>query len=193
MLTTTKNTGRVVWKIIRGVAASIILVVLASLGLAAPAGAVPVTWTLQDVTFTDGGTATGSFVYDADTNIFSGLDITTSFYAAFGSAVTYSISTALSNSTRFDAVLAFPLFGNPRFIFDLVSPMTNAGGTINIALGFGDPDLEGICINSDCSAAGSVRFITSGAITSVPEPATIALFGAGLAGLGWIGRRRKAA
>jgi hypothetical protein len=39
--------------------------------------AAPVTWTLQGVTFNDGGTASGSFVYDAQTNTYSAINITT--------------------------------------------------------------------------------------------------------------------
>ena len=38
------------------------------------AEAVPLRWTLDGVIFRDGGTANGSFVYDADTNIFSDID-----------------------------------------------------------------------------------------------------------------------
>src|SRR6185436_1870527 len=39
--------------------------------LASPAMAIPVTWTMSGVTFDDGGTASGSFVYDADTDLIS--------------------------------------------------------------------------------------------------------------------------
>ena len=31
----------------------------------------PLTWTFSGFTFADGGTATGSFIYDADTNTYS--------------------------------------------------------------------------------------------------------------------------
>jgi hypothetical protein len=56
---------------------------------------------------------------------------------------------------------------------------TGAGGTIE-AVG-------GSCIVGE---TGSLAF---SARVKVPEPATLALFGAGLAGLGWIGRKRKTA
>jgi hypothetical protein len=47
--------------------------------------ATPLTWTLQNVTFSDGGTATGSFVYDASTE----------------TVVSYSISVSGGNTTVF--------------------------------------------------------------------------------------------
>src|ERR1051326_2147724 len=42
-----------------------------------PALAIPITWNLSGVTFADGGTASGSFVYDADTNVYSFVNVTT--------------------------------------------------------------------------------------------------------------------
>jgi len=41
------------------------------------AQAAPVTWNLQNVVFNDGAIASGYFVYDADTGIYSSIDITT--------------------------------------------------------------------------------------------------------------------
>ena len=41
-----------------------------------PAMAVPVTWDLSGVTFNDGGTASGSFVFNADTDSFVSWSIT---------------------------------------------------------------------------------------------------------------------
>ena len=39
--------------------------------------AAPLEWTLLDATFDDGGVAFGSFVFDADTNTYSDISITT--------------------------------------------------------------------------------------------------------------------
>ena len=50
---------------------------LALLLFSMAAQAAPVTWHLQDVVFDDGATASGSFVYDADTGNYSSIDITT--------------------------------------------------------------------------------------------------------------------
>src|SRR5258708_19781801 len=41
------------------------------------ASAAPVVWTLSGVTFSDGGTASGSFIFDADTNTYSSINVTT--------------------------------------------------------------------------------------------------------------------
>lgn len=41
------------------------------------AKAFPMVWNLDGVTFNDGGTASGSFTYDADTNMYSDIAIST--------------------------------------------------------------------------------------------------------------------
>ena len=43
----------------------------------APLSAAPVVWTFTDVLFEDGGTVTGNFTYNANTNIYSDINITT--------------------------------------------------------------------------------------------------------------------
>jgi hypothetical protein len=57
---------------------------LAFLCLPSIASADGVTWDLVGVTFDDGGTASGSFVYDAVSNTVSDVNITTSAGTAFG-------------------------------------------------------------------------------------------------------------
>jgi hypothetical protein len=47
------------------------------------AQAIPVIWTLEGVLFEDGGTASGSFVYDADTSTFSDTYIVTTSGSMF--------------------------------------------------------------------------------------------------------------
>ena len=47
--------------------------------LSAVANGVPLIWYLSGVEFTDGGTASGSFTYDADSNTYSNINITTVF------------------------------------------------------------------------------------------------------------------
>lgn len=61
--------------------------------LAAIAHATPVNWKLNGVLFSDGGTANGTFVYDADTNQFSAINITTTTGSVLsGAAFTYVCS-----------------------------------------------------------------------------------------------------
>jgi hypothetical protein len=50
---------------------------LFGVSLAGPAAAIPVTWELQNAVFTSGRTATGSFVFDADTGVYSNINIDT--------------------------------------------------------------------------------------------------------------------
>lgn len=54
---------------------SIFSIPLLLLCLAYPAYAAPIKWTLENVSFTDGGTATGSFVYDTATGTFQDIQI----------------------------------------------------------------------------------------------------------------------
>jgi hypothetical protein len=61
--------------IFRSTITALVLIVLAS--MVPTASADGVTWTLSGVTFSGGGTASGTFVYDADTNTFSSVDIVT--------------------------------------------------------------------------------------------------------------------
>ena len=57
--------------------------------IAVSMSASPITWTLQNAVFNDGGVATGSFVFDADTQ----------------TVVSYNIQTSGGNTTNFPAFL----------------------------------------------------------------------------------------
>ncbi|MEQ1946915.1 MAG: hypothetical protein ABL995_06990 [Bryobacteraceae bacterium] len=129
--------------------------------------AAPVTWYLNGVTFDDGGKAFGSFVYDADTNTFSAINIT-STKGGIGNGRAYTTYlTAYGSSTHFDAVTALPVVPSTTgFIdFELTSTMTNAGGTISIKIS-GPVTLEGICGDASCSGLQPVRSFSSGSITA---------------------------
>lgn len=177
------------------------------MGFAGSAQAVPVQWTLQNMTFSNGSVATGSFVYDRDTNIFS--DISISVTAGLDSYGTYGPST-------FDAIAPYSaywlggIFTTLSLSFDtdpsctpfyscgthglyfVVSPseMTNAGGTLAVssaALLVCDDDL---CNNGSWSFMWVTDELTTGSITAVPEAETWAMMLAGLGLVGWMARRR---
>jgi hypothetical protein len=126
------------------------------------AHAVPVQWTFSGVTFTDGGTANGSFVYDADTNVYSSVNITTTAGTLFPGAVYTDESpgfTSTASVALFVTAAPQPLTGTPAFAPAFAAPLTNAGGTVTLA-----PAAlrEGTCNNATCSVGTGLRSFTVG-------------------------------
>jgi hypothetical protein len=168
---------------------SIILMFLL-LGMA-PANAVPVTWVLDGVMFDDGGVATGSFVYDADTDLYIDVSISSLFY--------YQVI-----PTHYNEVSAWPgeldsttlslyteesegITSYQDLIFlDFDQALSNAGGTIGVT------GWESSATTVGLSGASSAdHYIISGTVVSaVPVPAAVWLFGSALAGLGWMRRKQ---
>jgi hypothetical protein len=126
-----------------------------SLVLGLDAWAAPVTWTLSGVTFTDGGTASGSFVYDAVTDTISNWSISVEGgNTGTFPPVTYNTSTSdafvdSGGAGTFGSL--FELNGSNRSLrLPAVSPLTDAGGT----LALNTEDAAGECFN--CSPFRSV-------------------------------------
>lgn len=181
-------------------------------GMAPAAQAAWVTWTLQDVTFTDGGIATGQFVYNADLDLFG----------------SYSISVSGGDTTTFPAFVYTPLTSVPQlagvngesfFVFSgpgdpldndfkdrprelrlpFLGPLPAGGGTVPLLI----PSVFG----AECYACDPFRTYDSGSITTVggggggggggtpviPEPATWAMMIAGFGLVGGVMRRRREA
>jgi hypothetical protein len=174
-----------------------------------------VIWSLQNFEFETGGTATGSFGYDAMINEFSAINITTS--SITNTAKMYGMPTGLGNNIFFDTTNTGMLaLGVDRFLFSLDTPMTDAGGMIfanisSVSSPFGFPFAgEGICGPSDpnaipsgtaCTIFLSERRLTDGAfilgspasnlLTATPLPAALPLFASALGLLSLLGWRRK--
>lgn len=168
----------------------------AALLLSAPARADGITWTLNGVQFADGGTAAGTFTYDAPTEIMSTWSITVSG----GNTSTFPALTYTPSNSRF-IYIPFGLSGfsqvsyqftsntfypgnssDLRFLsLNPASPLTNAGGAISLLLS--DP------YSLECYNCYPSRFITAGSLSAspVPEPATLLLWATGLLGLGGLG------
>ena len=135
--------------------------------LCAPgAFAFPVTWTLNGASFSDGGTATGSFVYDADTNTLSNWSVSVAGgdTGTFPPA-TYDTTTAGGNYSPGSATtVGVNLFiGSRQIRMPGTSALSNAGGTVAINLSSG---FEGECFN--CSP---YREFTAGNLVGTAAPA----------------------
>ena len=165
-----------------------------AVSLAPVAHAAALTWTLQNVVFDDGGTASGSFVFDADTNTYSAINVTTTDGSVLGGSV-YQFANFEAGTLDADSVLlvaaANPGFGTPAFNMNLDEAMTNAGGTISIAMAPPPLAFESTCLTSVCSSFFSIdRVVVSGTITAVPVPAAVWLFASAMGLLAGLGRSR---
>jgi len=148
---------------------------------ASVASASPLTWTLNGVTFDDGSTATGTFVAETTTGDLLSWNITTTpgvlsgFVYDTTTSSLYARDLFAANSYLFTNDLPF---ADPYLNIAFARALSSAG-TVNFTL---DASYE-------CDNCNTVRFITSGSVTAVPEPAPVALFGIAL---GALFLRRKA-
>ena len=154
-----------------------------------------VTWNLNNITFNDGATATGSFNWDADSSTASNWNISVS--AGTLSAFSYTTS---------DSQFWLLNMGNPLMAFDFqmngstrelrltpISALTDAGGTVAINLntaGGGSGSVE--CYNcAPYRPVVSGSFVSAAPTPSVPEPGSVGLIGLGLCGSFFVTRNLR--
>jgi hypothetical protein len=134
------------------------------------ANAAPVVWNLSGVTFEDGGTASGSFTYDADTTTYSAISISTTAGSVITTAMDYDVTNASCLALN-EIVCFLNVADGPDYTDDLGvtfawvgTPLTNAGGTVALT-----GAREYHCLIPDCSTvdlAAPLRLLATGSITS---------------------------
>jgi hypothetical protein len=169
------------------IAASLLVV---GLSFASVGHAANITWYLHDVTFNDGGTASGSFEFDADLIDpgYSNIEIITTEGSRLPGQM-YSEVHSRSNSGWVEFLQ--PSYYDNNVEFNFATNLTNSGGSIDIV----HFSFESDCAHVSCQSFHETRVITSGYISSVapvPIPAAAWLFGSGLIGLAGVQRRQKA-
>jgi hypothetical protein len=187
-----------------------LLVIICILSSVAVAG--PVFWAVI-VTFNDGGTARGSFVFDADADtacgttnspcgLYSGVDITTTTGSSLSGA-TYNTVCGVGGDTSCAGVSpdstevmfltsgATDQTGAQAIAFFFLAPgpippngLSDAGGSYDVSNTTAGAVQESFCSDAGCdSPTGSSRVSIAGAV-STPEPSTVLLLTASLAMLG---------
>lgn len=148
---------------------------------ALPVFSAPITWGVSG-TFVDGGTLSGSFIFDATTVTYSAISVSVTAGSGYSSATFTFLNPAFPNTDKHleFALSAGNLTGLPYLFLNTVNAMTDAGGTI--ALSTIPPNLifsaQVTCSDATCAGYTNARQLSSGSVTTVPEvpePATLSL------------------
>ena len=169
-----------------------LLLLASSLVIAPVSFASTVTWNLDNVTFSDDATASGSFNFDADSNTLSDWNI--SVTSGVLSAFTYSPSDSTAGSyfqvAGYQDELLFMVNGSTRQLrLTPLDALTDSGRTDPVNLNtFGNGSGSVECFN-----CAPYREVVSGSFaTATPEPRSIAFLALGIVSLSfWVHKRRN--
>jgi hypothetical protein len=168
-------------------------------GAAALCGAHPITWTING-TFNDGGTATGTFVYDPDVGVNRPINTFNVAISGGNTAIffPYDFTPANSRGEGSEPPTGIIIFSSDNTYlggetYDLLlvpaSPLTDAGGVINLVS----------ADSGNCFNCNPFRLFTSGTITgaapppppATPAPSSLLLMLVGLACAGLYAARHR--
>ena len=133
--------------------------------------AAPVTWYLSGVRFGDGGTGSGSFVYDASSNKYSSVNIATTAGSAGPGGHYVAVHPTFAMSPHYVRVVTLAsgdLTNTPFLVLTLATAMTDAGGTIQITPDSSSTYSEFKCSTAGCTYTTQVRRLTAGSIGTMP-------------------------
>jgi len=147
--------------------------------LQAPVFGTPVYWTLSGVELTDGSVVTGSFIYDADANLFSDIDIVSEQGTFTVLASTWPA--AQENASELVITPNVPLFFGalvPALVLFPSPALTDSGGTVTLD-GVNGISSVGVIRDDACDGVTTNKQIDEGNLvgTAIPEPSFAALLG----------------
>jgi hypothetical protein len=184
-----KNNNRQLFETPVTYSRKVLLLLTSALAIAPVSFASTVTWNLNNVTFSDGATASGSFNFDADTNTLTtwNISVTSGVLSAFTYSPTDSTAGSYFQVAGYQDELLFMVNGSTRQLrLTPVYALTDSGGTDPIDLntfGNGSGSVE-------CNNCAPYREVVSGSLaTATPEPGSVALLGLGFASVSLLARK----